>query len=269
MCKVLHVSRSGYYSWKGRPESQQSQRRKSLVADIREVHSKKQKDNYGSPRVHKELEKQGIVCSENMVAKVMQAAGIQAKTTKKFKVTTDSNHNYPVAENLLNREFDKAMRPYQVLASDITYVWTQQGWLYVACVLDLYSRKVIGWSMSSTMTRELVLDALRMALKQCCPGEELLHHSDRGSQYCSNEYQQMLRTSGITCSMSRRGDCWDNAVMESFFATLKKELVHQERYETRSAAKCSIFEYIEVFYNRERLHSTLGYLSPADFEEAA
>ena len=269
MCDVLHVSRSGYYSWKGRPESKQSQRRKSLETDIREVHSQRHKDNFGSPRVYKELKKQGVPCSENMVARVMQEAGIQAQTTKKFKVTTDSNHEYPVAENLLNREFDKATKPREVLASDITYVWTQQGWLYVACVLDLYTRKIIGWSMSSTMTKELVLDALRMALLECCPGEEVLHHSDRGSQYCSHEYQQLLRTSGITCSMSRKGDCWDNAMMESFFATLKKELVHQERYETRDAAKQSIFEYIEVFYNCVRLHSSLGYVSPAEFEEAA
>ena len=269
MCRVLQVSRSGYYSWKGRPESKQSQRRKSLEAGIREIHNEKHKDNFGSPRVHEELQKQGVPCSENMVAKVMQEAGIQAKTTKKFKVTTDSNHEYSVAENLLNREFDKATKPRQVLASDITYVWTQQGWLYVACVLDLYTRRIIGWSMSSTMTKELVLDALRMALMQCCPGEEVLHHSDRGSQYCSNEYQGLLQANGITCSMSRKGDCWDNAMMESFFATLKKELVHQERYETRAAAKRSIFEYIEVFYNRERLHSSLGYVSPADFEAVA
>ena len=199
----------------------------------------------------------------------MQEAGIRAQTTKKFKVTTDSNHEYPVAGNLLNREFGKAAKPRQVLASDITYVWTREGWLYLACVLDLYTRKIIGWSMSATMTQEMVLDALRMALMQCCPGEEILHHSDRGSQYCGNEYQQLLRTNGITCSMSRKGDCWDNAMMESFFATLKKELVHQESYETREAAKRSLFEYIEMFYNRERLHSSLGYLSPAEFEEAA
>lgn len=269
MCRVLHVSRSGYYSWKGRPQSRQSQRRKSLEADIREIHHTKHKQNFGSPRVHKELQKRDVPCSENMVAKVMQEAGIQAKTTKKFKVTTDSNHNYPVAENLLNREFDRATRPNQLWATDITYVWTQQGWLYVACILDLFSRKVVGWSMSSRMTRDLVQGALSMALLQRSPEGELLHHSDRGSQYCSQDYQQMLRTSGIRCSMSRKGDCWDNAVMESFFATLKKELIHQERYATRAAAKRSIFEYIEMFYNRERLHSSLGYISPAEFEEVA
>jgi len=268
MCSVLQVTRSGYYSWKGRPTSKQSQRRKSLEASIREIHNTKYKDNFGSPRVHQELAARGIACSKNMVAKLMQKARIQAKTTKKFKVTTDSNHNYRVAENVLNREFDAATRTNELWVSDITYVWTQQGWLYVACVLDLYSRKVIGWSMSARMTRELVLDALSMALSQRCPGETLLHHSDRGSQYCSHDYQQVLKSHGIQCSMSRRGDCWDNAAMESFFATLKKELIHQQRYATRSEAKCSIFEYVEVFYNRERLHSSLGYVSPKQFEEA-
>jgi len=269
MCKVLQVSRSGYYSWQGRSESKQSQRRKSLVADIREVHREKHKHNFGSPRVHDELKKKKIPCSEKMVAKVMKEAGIQARTTKKFKVTTDSNNNYPVAENLLNREFDKATKPNELWVSDITFIWTSEGWLYLACVIDLFSRKVVGWSMSSSMTKEFVMEALSMAVTQRCPGKELLHHSDRGSQYCSNDYQQMLQVNGITCSMSRKGNCWDNAAMESFFATLKKELVHQERYQTRAAAQRSIFEYIEVFYNRERIHSSLGYLSPEKFEQLA
>ena len=269
MCKLLQVSRSGYYSWQSRSESKQSQRRKSLVADIREVHQEKHKHNFGSPRVHDELKKKGVRCSEKMVAKVMKEAGIQARTKKKFKVTTDSNHNHPVAENLLNREFDKATKPNELWVSDITFIWTLEGWLYLTCVIDLFSRKVVGWSMSSSMTKEFVMEALSMAVTQRCPGGELLHHSDRGSQYCSNDYQQMLQANGITCSMSRKGNCWDNAAMESFFATLKKELVHQERYTTRAAAKRSIFEYIEVFYNRERIHSSLGYISPAEFERLA
>jgi len=269
MCSVLQISRSGYYSWQGRSESKQSQRRKSLMADIREVHREKHKHNFGSPRVHDELKKKGILCSEKMVAKVMKEAGIQARSTKKFKVTTDSNHNHPVAENLLNREFDKATKPNELWVSDVTYIWTLEGWLYLTCVIDLFSRKVVGWSMASSMTKEFVMEALSMAVTQRCPDEELLHHSDRGSQYCSNDYQQMLQANGITCSMSRKGNCWDNAAMESFFATLKKELIHQERYQTRAAAKRSIFEYIEVFYNRERIHSSLGYVSPEKFERLA
>lgn len=268
MCRVLHVSTSGYYSWRRRPKSQQVQRRESLLADIEEIHNTKNKDNYGSPRVHQELEKQGTFCCENMVAKLMQESGIQAKTVKKFRVTTDSKHSQPVAENVLDREFDRATRPNQIWVSDVTYVWTLEGWMYLTCILDLYSRKVVGWSMSSRMTKEFVMEALAMAIRHRCSGGDLLHHSDRGSQYCSEAYRDLLSRNGIECSMSRKGNCWDNAVMESFFATLKKELIHHERYETRSAAKSSIFEYIEVFYNRERLHSTLGYQSPVQFEQA-
>ena len=265
MCRVLQVSRSGYYSWQRRPQSGQSQIREVLKAKIELIHNTRHKNNFGSPRVHQELKRRGVSCSENTVAKVMKEAGIQAKTTKKFKLTTDSNHSHPVAKNVLDREFDKATRPNQLWVSDITYVWTNQGWLYLACVVDLFSRKVVGWSMSKRMTTELVTEALDMALMQRCPDENLLHHSDRGSQYCSDDYQRMLRTNGITCSMSRKGDCWDNAAMES----LKKELIYHERYKTRASARRSIFEYIEVFYNRERLHSSLGYQSPEEFEQAA
>lgn len=268
MCQVLQVSRSGFYRWRRRPLSCRSQIRKSLQEKIKVIHNTKHKDNYGSPRIHRELLSQGIPCSKNTVAKVMQAAGIQAKFKKKFQVTTDSNHTHPVAANVLNRQFDKSTEPNQTWISDITYVWTNQGWLYLACVVDLYSRKVVGWSMSSQMTKELVLDALQMAIIRRCPKGSLLHHSDRGSQYCSEAYQRTLKVNGIQCSMSRKGDCWDNAVMESFFATLKKELVHRQKYETRASARHSIFEYIEVFYNRERLHSSLGYQSPEMFEQA-
>ena len=256
------------------------------MVEIKSIHSEKNKDNYGSPRVHKELQKKGILCSEKMVAKVMKDAGIQARTTKKFKVTTDSNHNHPVAENVLNREFDKATKANQLWVSDVTYIWTLEGWLYLTCVIDLYSRKVVGWSMSSSMTKEFVMEVLSMAVAQrCLSSEDLLHHSDRGSQYCSNDYQQMLEANGIRCSMSRKGNCWEatevaeriarkktvggSQQMESFFATLKKELVHQERYKTRTAARRSIFEQIEVFYNRERIHSSLGYISPEKFERLA
>jgi transposase InsO family protein len=268
MCRVLHVSTSGFYAWQRRPKSPQVQRRKTLQTEIKKIHQTKNKDSYGSPRVHQELQKQGTFCCENTVAKVMQESGIQAKTVKKFQVTTDSKHAHPVAENVLDRQFDRATRPNQIWVSDITYVWTQEGWMYLTCVLDLYSRKVVGWSMSSRMTKEFVMEALEMAIRHRCPQDELLHHSDRGSQYASEAYRELLTRNGITCSMSRKGNCWDNAVMESFFATLKKELIHHERYATRSAARASIFEYIEVFYNRERLHSTLGYQSPEQFEQA-
>tara|TARA_R110002049_G_C9122703_1_gene558500 strand:+ start:1094 stop:1954 length:861 start_codon:yes stop_codon:yes gene_type:complete len=268
MCQVLQVSRSGYHRWQRRPLSCRSQNRKSLQEQIKVIHNTKHKDNYGSPRVHRELLSQGIPCSENTVAKVMQEAGIQARIRKKYQITTDSNHSDPVAANVLNRQFDQSTGPNQTWFSDITCVWTNQGWLYLACVVDLYSRKVVGWSMSSQMTKELVLDALQMAIIRRCPKGSLLHHSDRGSQYCSEAYQRALKVNGIQCSMSRKGDCWDNAVMESFFATLKKELVHRQKYETRAAARHSIFEYIEVFYNRERLHSSLVYLSPEIFEQA-
>jgi len=200
MCRVLQVSRSGFYVWRRRPKSQQVQKRESLLTEIEKIHGTKHKDSYGSPRVHQELQKQGTFCCENTVARVMQDAGIQSKAAKKFKVTTDSNHAFPVAENVLNREFDSATGPNQLWVSDITYIWTMEGWLYLTCILDLYSRKVVGWSMSSRMTKEFVEAALHMALQGRCPGQELLHHSDRGSQYCSHDYQQVLEDHGIVCS---------------------------------------------------------------------
>ena len=269
MCAVLNVSRSGYYAWQQRPESAQSIRRRELVAEMRVIHGEKHKGNYGSPRMYKELRARGREVSENTVAKLMQEHELRALTARKFRHTTDSNHSYPVADNILNQEFEQA-GANEVWVSDITYVPTREGWLYLACVLDLYSRKVVGWSMSERMTSHLVISALAMALRQRCPqAEGLLHHSDRGSQYASGVFQKLLIEHGITCSMSGKGNCYDNAAMESFFATLKKELVHQEDYRTREAARQSIFEYVEVFYNRERRHSALGYESPCTFEEAA
>ena len=224
---------------------------------------------YGSPRMHRELLDRGYEVSENTVAKLMKESGIQAKTRKKFINTTDSNHSRPVAENHLDRQFDAVTKSNEVWLSDITYIWTEEGWLYLAAVLDMYTRKVVGWSMAERMTTDLVVNALRMAVGQEAVSnadlKELTLHSDRGSQYASEAYQQMLTSMGITCSMSRKGNCWDNAPMESFFATLKKELVHHERYKKRSEARSSLFEYIEVFYNRIRKHSALGYLSPAQF----
>jgi putative transposase len=269
LCAVLEVSRSGYYAWERRPESARSVRRREVVAEMRAIHGEKHKASYGSPRMLRELRARGHEVSENTVAKLMQEHELRASTARKFRHTTDSNHSYSVAENVLNQEFEQA-GPNEAWVSDITYVPTREGWLYLVCVLDLYSRKVVGWSMSERMKSELVISALGMALQQRCPqAQALLHHSDRGSQYASEAFQRVLRDHGITCSMSGTGNCYDNAAMESFFATLKKELIHQEDYPTRAAARQSIFEYIEVFYNRERLHSALGYHSPCAFEEAA
>jgi len=216
--------------------------------------------------MHQELLARGRAVCENTVAKLMTENGLRAATQRKFRHTTDSNHSHPVAKNILNQEFDQS-RPNTAWVSDITYVPTREGWLYLVCVLDLYSRKVVGWAMSERMTSGLVISALEMALQQRCPeAGELLHHSDRGSQYASGAFQRLLAEQGITCSMSGTGNCYDNAAMESFFATLKKELVHQADYVTREAARRSLFEYIEVFYNRERRHSALGYQSPSEFE---
>jgi transposase InsO family protein len=264
-CDVLEVSRSGYYAWLDRPQSGQGRRRRELAAKIQAVHA----DNrgvYGSPRVHKALKASGQSVSENTVAKVMRLQGLRAKAKRKFVPrTTDSAHGRPVAPNVLDRQFTAA-EPNRKWAGDITYIPTDEGWLYLAGVIDLHSRRIVGWSMGDHMQTDLVADALSMALARRQPGAGLLHHSDRGVQYASDAYQSMLLDHGIQGSMSGKGDCWDNAVMESFWATLKTELVHQEHYATREQARQSIFEYIEVFYNRKRLHSSLGYVSPETFE---
>jgi putative transposase len=264
MCDALAVSPAGYYAWRGRPVSARRQRQDVLTAQIRAVHAQV-RARYGSPRVHAELVARGHGCCVNTVARLMRRAGITAKTARKFRHTTDSNHDRPVADNLLDRRFDPAA-PNAAWVADITYIPTREGWLYLAAVEDLYSRLVVGWAMGPRMTSRLVVDALGMAVRRRLPGAELLAHSDRGSQYASEHYQRLLAGHGITGSMSRRGDCWDNAPMESFFASLKKELVHHEDYQTREEAQASIFEYIEVFYNRQRRHSKLGYKSPAEFE---
>lgn len=266
MCDTLSVSTAGYYAWRDRPPSPRQQRQDALTAQIRTVHAAV-KARYGSPRVHAELVARGHGCCVNTVARLMRAAGIAAKTTRKFRHTTDSNHDQPVAENLLGRRFDPA-RANEAWVADITFIPTREGWLYLAAVEDLYSRMVVGWAMEARMTSRLVVEALGMAVRRRLPGAELLAHSDRGSQYASEHYRLLLSEHGITCSMSRRGDCWDNAPMESFFASLKKELVHHEDYATREEAEASIFEYIEVFYNRQRRHSTLGFKSPTEYEQS-
>lgn len=267
-CRVLGVSRSGYYAWRKRPASQASLRREELTNRIQAIHATRYHEVYGAPRLQAELEAQGFPCNRKTVAKCMKEAGIEAATVKKFRVTTtDSNHSHPVAENVVNREFAPSQKN-QTWTADITYIPTGEGWLYLAAVEDLYSRKIVGWSMSARIDSRLVVDALQMAVHRELPEAGLVAHSDRGVQYASEHYQAQLRRNGITCSMSRKGDCWDNAPIESFFATLKKELVHREQYQTRSQARQSLFEYIEMFYNRVRRHSGLGYLSPLKFEQA-
>jgi putative transposase len=268
MCDILQVSRSGYYAWKkrqGRPRGARQKRQEQLAERIRQVHQES-RGTYGSPRVHRELLAQGQKVCENTVAKVMKRQGIRSIVRRRFKVkTTDSSHAHPVAPNALERNFDQK-RPDQVWAADITYVATEEGWLYLACVIDLCSRKVVGWAMDDHLKADLCIDALKMALWRRKHPQGLMHHSDRGVQYACWDYQQLLEEHGIECSMSGKGDCYDNAVMESFFKTLKVELVYHQRYKTKEQAKGSIFEYMEVFYNRKRRHSSLGYVSPEEFE---
>ncbi len=264
-CEVLEVSRSGYYAWSSRPRSARAKRREELAVKIEAVHEHNRKV-YGSPRVCRVLRAQGESVCENTVADIMKQRQIRAKTKRKFvPKTTDSVHQQPVAANVLDRQFHAPL-PDQKWAADITYIPTDEGWLYLAGVIDLCSRKIVGWSMADHMRVELVTDALSMAIARRCPGEQLLHHSDRGVQYASADYLHLLQSHQLQASMSGRGDCWDNAVMESFWATLKNEVVNDERYATREQARASLFEYIEVFYNRKRLHSSLGYVSPETFE---
>jgi putative transposase len=265
LCEVLEVSRSGYYAWRDRPASSQAQRRDRLVERIQAAHVDSQK-NYGSPRIHRELRDQGVACSENTVARLMKNHGIRSKMQRRFVVqTTDSRHGHPIAENRLNQQFD-VPAPNQVWAADITYIPTGEGWLYLAVVLDLCSRRVVGWAADDHLRAELPAAALQMALTQRRPQGGLLHHSDRGVQYACDDYQSLLARHGITCSMSRRGNCYDNAVVESFFGTLKTELIHHHTYATRNEARLALFEYLEVFYNRKRRHSALDYSSPAEYE---
>jgi putative transposase len=265
MCHVLQVSRSGYYAWRRRPASAQAQRRSRLLEQIQAAHAES-RQTYGSPRVHAELEAQGVSCSKNTVAKLMREHALRSKMRRRFVVrTTDSRHEHPVFENRLNQQFEQASTD-QAWAADITYIPTAEGWLYLAAVIDLCSRRIVGWATADHLRAELPCQALQRALDQRDPTSELLHHSDRGVQYACDEYQQLLAEWGIAPSMSRTGNCYDNAVMESFFGTLKTELVHHETYDSRAAARQALFEYIEVFYNRKRRHSALGYRSPMEYE---
>ena len=265
LCQVLEVSRSGYYAWQRRPPSATACRRDSLVNEIRQAHQAS-RSIYGSPRVHRELLAQGVNCSENTVAKLMRQAGIRSKTRRRFVVhTTDSRHEHPIAPNRLNQQFHEP-QPDRTWAADITYIPTQEGWLYLAAVIDLCSRKIVGWATSDSLHAVLACEALQMALVHRRPQGPVVHHSDRGVQYACDDYQALLAAHELVPSMSRRGNCYDNAVVESFFGTLKTELVHHEHYPTRDVARQSLFEYIEVFYNRQRRHSALGYQSPHEFE---
>ena len=264
MARALQVSAAGYYAWRARPESRRTQANRRLLTEIRAIHAESRR-TYGSPRIRERLRNRGHGVGKHRVARLMREAGIRAKTVKKWRATTDSKHALPIAANGLDRQF-AVTAPNRVWAGDITYVWTDEGWLYLAVVLDLFSRRVIGWAMGSRLTADLATQALTMALWRRKPAPGLTHHSDRGVQYASRDYQRRLAEAGIRCSMSRKGNCWDNACVESFFATLKKELIHDARYATREDARQDVFEWIEVFYNRQRRHTTLGYRSPAEFE---
>ena len=266
LCATLAVSPSGYSHWKGSGGPRKRLSDAALLVLIRSIHAET-KSAYGAPRIWRELRDRGHPASKERVRKLMQVHGIRGRHKRRYKATTDSKHSFPVAPNLLDQKF-RTYRPDLIYTADITYIPTVEGWLYLAVVLDLHTRMVVGWAMGERMTRKLTMDALRMARFRRRPKPGAVHHSDRGSQYCSHDYQALLKQYGMTASMSRKGNCWDNAVTESFFNSLKNERVHHMRYATRAEAKQDLFEYIEVFYNRKRRHSALGYRSPADFHSA-
>ena len=265
MSRVLRVSRSGYYAWRVRPESHRAQTDRQLTRVIRRLHADS-KGVYGSPKMAVELKDEGFRCGRHKVARLMRIAGLRGCPKRRFRVTTQRDPSHPVAANLIQQDFT-AETPNQVWASDITYLSTHQGWLYLAVVMDLYSRRIVGWSMSRWNNRHLVMDALSMAIGARQPEHVLIHHSDRGSQYTSDDFRDELAKHGIQCSMSARGNCYDNAVVESFFGLLKRERVNRVRYRTRDEARADVFDYIECFYNRKRRHGYLGNISPAAFEE--
>jgi len=266
MCRVLKVSKAGYYAWLFRPVSPRQQANRALVIQIKAAHRRSRR-TYGRRRIHLQLQRDGVACSRNRVGRLMRSQGLCGLRRRKFKATTNSRHSFPVASNLLARNFT-ASAPDQVWVSDITYLACEQGWEYLATVMDLYSRRIVGWAMQSTLERSLTLRALEMAIAQRRPAPGLIHHSDRGVQYACGDYQAALKRQGMVPSMSRKGDCWDNAPKESFFGTLKCELGLHSLRPPREHAHRKVFEYIEVFYNRQRMHSSLGYLSPAAFEAA-
>ena len=268
MCRVLEVTRSGYYAWCKREPSRRAREEQRLQIEVRAIH-RSAHGRYGSPRVHAELQARGERVSRKRVARLMRQDGLRGKKRRRFVVTTNSDHAYPVAANVLDRKFavDEVKGPDQVWVSDITYVPTREGWLYLAVVLDLASRLVVGWSMGETLESQLAISAFKMALDRRKPGPGLLHHSDRGVQYASNAYRELLEGQKVVASMSRKGNCWDNAVAESFFATVEIELIEGADWQTRAEARTAIFQFMEVWYNRYRRHSSLGYLTPAEFDK--
>jgi len=265
LCRVLQVARSGFYAWLRRRPSRRAGANEQLRVAIRAAHHQS-RGTYGSPRVQRELVAQGFEAGRNRVARQMRSMGLVARRPKRFRRTTDSSHDHPVAANVLNRDF-AVEGPNQAWVTDITYLWTREGWLYLAVVLDLFARRVVGWAMAEHLRTSLALEALHMALGRRLPQPGLVHHSDRGCQYASEAYRTALTRHGILCSMSRKGNCWDNAVAESFFSTLKIELVHRSTWTDRATARLAVAEYIECFYNSERRHSTLDYRSPAEHEK--
>jgi putative transposase len=265
LCEVLDVSPAGYYAWRSRAESQRSVANRSLVDDIKRVH-RDTHGRYGSPRIHVELKAQGRGVSRGRIERLMRRHGIRAIMARPRRMrTTDSCHGLPIAPNLLGRNF-AATAPSRIWLADITYIETDQGWLYLAAVLDLYSRRIVGWATADHLRTDLPLAALKMAISAKRPAAGLIHHSDRGVQYASAEYRKVMQSAGFQASMSRKGDCYDNAPMESFFHTLKTELIHHRQYATRQDATRDIFAYIEGFYNRTRRHSAIGYISPIEMD---
>lgn len=264
MCQVLRVSRSGYYGWCTRPESERSRRDKVLLEEIRKVHESN-KQAYGAVKTWRALRELGVACGKHRVARLRCLAGIEARRMKRFRLAYQARQSAPPAPNLLRAPFGAA-RPDQIWVADITFIATRSGWLYLAVIIDLYSRLVAGWSMKERPTQELVSEALMMAMEQRRPSPGLIHHSDQGIQYSSGLYLRLLMRHGVVRSMSRKGNCYDNAVAESFFSSLKNELVHGRDYYNREEARTEIFEYIELFYNRQRLHQSLGYQTPAEYD---
>ena len=265
MCRVLKVSRAGFYDWKRRAPSKRSGEEQKLKARITELHARSDK-TYGSPRILADLRDEGAHISRKRVARIMRENGLFSRHRRKFRVTTNSAHPFPLAENTLKQDFSAEERNRKWV-TDVTYIPTHEGWLYLAVVIDLFSRRIVGWSMDSQLERNLTIQALKMALTERRPDPGLVHHSDRGSHYANHYYRLTLEANKILSSMSRRGNCWDNAVAESFFKTLKVERVYHRKYRTREEARADLFEYIEVFYNRKRRHSANGFVSPVDFEQ--
>jgi putative transposase len=265
MCQVFSVSRSAFYGWLTQPQSHRKEKDRVLIPEIKKIFTESDR-TYGHRRIKKELKRRGIKTSNHRVRRLMNEHGLVSVLRVKYKATTNSNHNYPVAPNLLRKDF-AAEKANQKWVGDITYIPTQEGWLYLAAIEDLFHKKIVGWSLDSRMTKKLTLTALNQAICREKPSRGLIFHSDRGSQYAAYDYQDMLRAHGIKQSMSAKGDCYDNACIESFFATLKKELIHRRRFKTRDEARTAIINYIETWYNSRRLHSSLGYMSPMEFEK--